>query len=211
MKCFRTEATDNSAEPQKNYTKVPNCVLHDRTLSVALKGTLSYLKSFRKGWVFVASNVERDLGISEKTRQKYYNQLELRGLIRKTLIQSGKWAGHYYIDVLWPKSALGDIVSENVHETTGVVTGGGKNYRSKNYLVKEDQCKKENQRAQTSGFDTEVIDDSDDFSIPASTAGMESLSSTGIDGYDSPSDSAYESELHWCTIGEYAEKDDPDS
>lgn len=80
---------------RSGYTSVPNSVMADTRLSIEARGLIALLMTFKEGWVFRVSHIQKQCGVG---REKYYrmiNELKSAGYISitKTKGKSGKFEG----------------------------------------------------------------------------------------------------------------------
>ena len=66
---------------RQGYTRIPNALISDGTLSLAARMVYVYIASQDKGWVFRPEVMERELGIGRDKRRELIRELEKRGLI----------------------------------------------------------------------------------------------------------------------------------
>lgn len=68
---------------RQGYTRIPNALISDATLSLAARMMYVYIASQDKGWVFRPTVMERELGIARKQRLRLINELITAGLIKR--------------------------------------------------------------------------------------------------------------------------------
>ena len=73
---------------RQGYTRIPNALISDATLSLAARMVYVYIASQAKDWVFRPSVMERELGICERTRKAIIRELIEKGLVMR--VRSGR-------------------------------------------------------------------------------------------------------------------------
>lgn len=66
---------------RQGYTRIPNALISDATLSLAARMVYVYIASQGKDWVFYPEVMDRELGICHVTRKRLLKELEEAGAI----------------------------------------------------------------------------------------------------------------------------------
>lgn len=122
---------------RQGYTRIPNALISDATLSLAARMVYVYIASQDKGWVFRPEVMERELGIKREYRFKLIKELIDAGKIIRTrqgnnvkYVAVGKTDSHN--DVKVDKTDCGNDVAVGKTDSDHLINnkniyGGGKN------------------------------------------------------------------------------------
>lgn len=81
---------------RQGYTRIPNALISDATLSLAARMVYVYIASQGKDWVFYPEVMERELGIKKRYRLRLLNELTEAGLIERRPVKGHRGISFSY-------------------------------------------------------------------------------------------------------------------
>lgn len=106
---------------RQGYTRIPNALISDATLSLAARMVYVYIASQDKGWVFRPSVMERELGVERKYRLRLIKELITAGLIKREPVTGIRGVSCTYV-VSVPNKDSNQPISVPNKDSEGVIS-----------------------------------------------------------------------------------------
>lgn len=105
---------------RQGYTRIPNALISDATLSLAARMVYVYIASQAKDWVFRPSVMERELGIERKYRLRLIKELITAGLIKRVPVTGIRGVSCTYVVSVPNKDSNQPISVPNKDSESGI-------------------------------------------------------------------------------------------